>query len=506
MIFWLIIGLTALGVAAILARTMMRGGDNATDSALHDVQVYRDQLAAIERDLERGTLEADEAERARTEVSRRLLAADKEARARGQAARPPRAATYGALLLSGLVLTLGSYYVYTQLGANRPGLPLYPDMGLAKRMAEADALRANRPSQEEAEADLPPWPGPSADIPRDYLDLIDRLRAAVAEHPDDLQGNRLLALHEGRLGNFVAAHRAMARVLEIRGDQASSDEYLQYADLLINAAGGYVSPQAEAALQEVLKRRPEDPVARFYSGLMFAQTGRPDRAFRIWRALLEKYPDDPVLAPPIRAQIGQLAAAAGVRYTPPEAPGLAGPDADAIAAAADMSAEERAAMIEGMVGRLSERLANEGGTSQEWAQLIGALAVLGRTDQAAAIWQEARATFAESPEDLARVNAAADRAGLPPPPPAAADAPDATENTEAARLRALDNQVSRLSDRLFSEGGPAGDWARLIDLLGQMGESEKAGQVWQAAREAFARTPDQLEIIQESARKAGVAE
>ena len=498
MTFWLITGLGALGIVAILALWLLRGRGDASEGATHDVQVYRDQLAAIDRDLERGTLSPEEAERARAEVSRRLLAADREAQKASRAGPAPKAASYAAILLAGLVLAPGSYYLYTRLGANRPGQPLYADMGLEKRIAQAEAERANRPSQQAAEAALPPWPGPPPGTDPDYLDLIDKLRAAVAARPDDLQGNELLALHEARLGNTVAAHKAMKRVLEIKGDAASADDYARYADLLVVAANGYVSPEAEAALQEVLRRRPDHPVGRYYSGLMFAQTGRPDRAFRLWRDLLEQYPDEEAIAGPIRAQIGQLAAAAGVRYTPPEAPGLRGPDADAVAAAADMSAEDRQKMIEGMVARLSERLASAGGSSQEWAQLIGALAVLGRSDQATAIWQEAQTTFADSPEDLARVNEAAKRAGLPPPAPA----PDPAE---AARLRALDNQVSDLADRLFSEGGPASDWARLIDLLAQMNETAKAAEVWKAAQAAFGEAPDQLEIIRQSAAKAGVA-
>lgn len=502
MTFWLIIAAAALAIVAAFAYTMARARSESTEAALYDIKVYRDQLAEIDRDEERGTLDAEEAERARTEISRRLLAADKAAKAATQAETAPKGATYGAIIASALVLTVGSYYAYTFGGANRPGQPLYPDMPLAERIAAADELRASRPSQAEFEADLPPWAGPAPDVPADYIELITKLRAAVAENPDDLEGNQLLALHEARLGNYVAAHQAMAKVIALKGEAASADDYAQYADLLIMSADGYVSPEAEAALQETLRRRPDDPVARYYSGLMFAQIGRPDRAFRLWRDLIEQYPDNEALAAPIRAQIGQLAAAAGVDYTPPAAPGMRGPDADAIAAAASMSEADRTAMVEGMVGQLMDRLASQGGSSQEWAQLISALAVLGRTDQAAAIWQEAQGVFADQPDDLARVNQAAARANLQAAP---ATSPQ-SDPDEAERLRALDNQVSALSDRLFSEGGPASDWARLIDLLGQMNELAKAKSVWGAAQEAFAETPDQLEIIRQSAERIGVAE
>ena len=69
-------------------------------------------------------------------------------------------------------------------------------------------------------------------------------------------------------------------------------------------------------------------------------------------------------------------------------------------------------MIRGMVEGLSARLANDGGTSAEWAQLIGALGVLGDTDRARAIYGEAQVVFGARPEDLAIVRAAAERAGV----------------------------------------------------------------------------------------------
>jgi cytochrome c-type biogenesis protein CcmH len=83
-----------------------------------------------------------------------------------------------------------------------------------------------------------------------------------------------------------------------------------------------------------------------------------------------------------------------------------------MANAADMTPQERMEMIRGMVENLNDRLANEGGTAAEWAQLIAALGNLGETDRAAAIWGEAQQVFAARPDDLGTVRAAAERAGV----------------------------------------------------------------------------------------------
>jgi len=77
-----------------------------------------------------------------------------------------------------------------------------------------------------------------------------------------------------------------------------------------------------------------------------------------------------------------------------------------------MSEADRAEMIRGMVARLSDRLATEGGTVQEWSRLIGALGVLGDLDQARVIYDEARQTFAGDAAALDMINDAARQAGV----------------------------------------------------------------------------------------------
>ena len=124
----------------------------------------------------------------------------------------------------------------------------------------------------------------------------------------------------------------------------------------------------------------------------------------------------------IEAQIEELAFRAGVEYSPISpaagpatgAPALAGPSADDIEAAQEMDSQDRQEMIRGMVARLSDRLATEGGSAAEWAQLIGALGVLGENTRAAAIYSEAKTRFAEDETALAQLQAAASQAGLNP--------------------------------------------------------------------------------------------
>ncbi|HRK43166.1 MAG TPA: c-type cytochrome biogenesis protein CcmI [Gemmobacter sp.] len=401
-IFWLTAGALALASVAAMVLGAIRG-PRALEAVGADIQVYRDQLAEVERDAARGMILPEEATRLRTEVSRRLLEADRAAQAAQAMGRGPGWAAVGAIVT---LAVAGSIWLYQ----DRLGAPGYPDMPLAARLAQAEATRANRPGQALAEADMPA-PATAAPVDAEFAALMDKLRSTVAARPDDMRGLELLAQNEARLGNFAAAHAAQTKLIATKGEAATAEDHAALAEMLILAAGGYISPEAEAALQAALTRDSQNGSARFYSGLMLIQTGRPDLAFPIWRELLEHSPPDAPWVAPIRRDIAELAQVAGVRYDPPQA-AMPGPDAAAVEAASGMEDGDRQAMIESMVEQLNDRLAREGGSAAEWARLITSLGVLGQTDRARAIYHEAQTRFDGRAEDLAELAAAAQQAGV----------------------------------------------------------------------------------------------
>ncbi len=409
MAFWIIVTLLAALVASLLILALLRGRPGAEPAAAYDLRVYRDQLAEVERDLARGLINESDADRIRAEVSRRILAADAAVQRDADSDKHPLMGTGVIVTLLAVMMIGGSTLLYFNLGA-----PGYGDLSQATRIEMAQDLRESRPTQAEAEAELPTAP-PRRDISQDYLDLVAKLRNTVQQRPDDLQGQTLLARNEAVIGNYDAAHRAQAEILRIKGADATASDYADYADMLVLAAQGYVSPEAEAALEGALKLDPRNGPARYYWGLMMAQTGRPDVAFRVWDALLNESAPDAPWVPPIRANIEETAARAGVKYTlpaaAPSAP-LAGPSAADVQAAGDMTDEERQAMIRSMVEQLSDRLGSEGGSPAEWARLIGALGVLGEADRARAIYDDAAEKFAGNDAALSPIRDAARRAGV----------------------------------------------------------------------------------------------
>lgn len=438
--FWAIAGVMALLVAGLLALVIMRARGDGVAARAYDLGVYRDQLREVEKDRARGLLSAEDAERMRLEISRRILELDREeARAAGQpvaGASQPEGLTRAMAVAIAAVVLVGGVGTYVAVGA-----PGKEDQPLVLRLAELEEQRRNRMSQQEAEAAIGPEPERPQGFADEYLDLIAQLRERMILRPDDLEGQRLLVRHEAGLGRFAAARRAQERVVALLGPEMRPSDLADLAELMILATRGYVSPQAEGVLALALALDPRDGRARYYTGLMLAQTGRPAEAYYLWAALArESRPDAPWL-PPIREQIPGVAMMAGLRFEPGDlvprggplpvlpsvAPDLAdqvppvfeappvteaGPTAEQMAAAADLSEEEREEMVRGMVEGLAARLAAEGGTVSDWARLIAALGVLGEESRAALILEEARGHFGADPAAVELLDAAAERAGL----------------------------------------------------------------------------------------------
>jgi len=407
MLFWIICATLVAAIAFALALTLIRPRGAAAPAAAQDLQVYRNQLAEVDKDLARGVLSPEEAARSRVEISRRLLEADRAVQAEAVGAEAPRRLTLAA---AGLVVAMlaGAFVLYDRFGA--AGLP---DAPMAKRLAEAEQSYAARPDQTSAEAAAEAERKAATagqtqpEIDPQFAALMERLRSAVAARPNDAKGLELLAQNEMALGNYRSGWEAQRRLIALKGDGATAEDYASLGEYLTAAAGGFVTADAESAFAHAIDKDRGNARALFYLGMMMGQNNRPDRAFKLWDAALRaSRPEDPWV-PVIARDIDDLAWLAGVQdYTAP-VPVPAGPTAEQMQAAEGMAPADRQAMIRGMVDNLNARLANEGGSAEDWAKLIASLRVLGEADRAQAITSEARGKFSGRPEDLAKIDAAA---------------------------------------------------------------------------------------------------
>ena len=392
--FWAVAASLALLVAAVLVAALRKAPRPGAESAEADLAVYKDQLAEIERDLARGTIGAEDATRLRAEVGKRVIEADRLRKTGPAAADGGRPWALAGVILA--VVVPGGLAVYGGLGA-----PGYPDMALVPRLEALDAGIAGRPSQEVELARLK--------TPRDAA-LDERLAAELDALTDPAA---LQAEFRSRFaaGELQAAVRVQERILALGGDAASAYDHANLALALVAEAQGYVSPEAEVELRASLQRDMTNELSRYLVGEMFLQGGRYDQTFRFWRPLAEGGTPGSPWVGSIRERIEEVAQLAGIRYALPEAKGPSSAD---MTAAGEMNAEERQQMIEGMVAQLSERLATEGGSVEDWNKLIRSLAVLERLPEAQKIYDEARTKFEGQTAELSFLKQAAVESGLAP--------------------------------------------------------------------------------------------
>ena len=117
--FWLAaFALTLVASLVVLLPLTGKAGRDLAESE-HDLNVYRDQLAEVERDRDRGALGTEEAEEARAEIARRILRAD----AAGKQEPYVQNKTASRILVSVAVLLVPiiSWGMYAALGS--PDLP-----------------------------------------------------------------------------------------------------------------------------------------------------------------------------------------------------------------------------------------------------------------------------------------------------------------------------------------------------------------------------------------------
>lgn len=358
MTLWLLFALmTAAAICAVLwplarARTGLRSGN--------DLAVYRDQIDEIARDRDAGLIGAAEADAARVEVARRLLAADAAGGATEAApgtAFRRRATAVGALvalptIAAALYLTLGSPELPGQPLASRPAAPL----------------------QEQS-----------------VESLVARVEAHLEAKPDDGRGWEVVAPFYLRLGRFEDAVKARRNALRLNG--ANADREADLGEALIYAGNGIVTGEAKAAFERALAHGPKHFKARYFLGVAAQQDGQGAAAATIWREMLADARPDSPWVPMVRQALARLEGSAP------------GPSAADVAAADQMSEEDRAAMVRGMVERLAERLKRDGSDVEGWLRLVRAYTVMGDRERAVSAVADARRALGHDADKLRRLDA-----------------------------------------------------------------------------------------------------
>jgi cytochrome c-type biogenesis protein CcmH len=356
MTLWFVFALmTAAAVFAVLLPLGLRGSTPGEGS---EASVYKDQLAEIDRDLAAGLIAAGEADAARTEIGRRLLAAADPKNS--TPLRSNQALRRVAAVVALVGLPAIAFAVYLPLGS-----PRMPDFPLAARSRAPDAQ---------------PLDG-----------LVAQVEQHLEKNPTDGRGWSVLAPVLLRIGRYDDAVRAFRNAITYNGE--SAERRADLGEALAAAANGVVTLEAKSEFERALALNADEVKASYFLGLAAEQDGRKADAARIWHAMLDKAAPNAPWRPLVQAAL--------LRVGGPAPPALSD---QTVAAAQDMKADDREAMIRGMVERLATRLKQNGDDVEGWLRLVRAYVVMGERDKAMSALSDARQAVANNAERLRQLN------------------------------------------------------------------------------------------------------
>ena len=381
MVLWIIFAVMTAMAAFALLRPMMRKQGESRQRSEYEAAIYREQLQSLQNEIDSGALAPAEAQSARAEIGRRLLATEgveKKGRASGDGGEKeqPAAGMTGrraALAVMMIFVPAASFGLYAVLGT--PDLPSMPAASRAEATGGAQNIQQ----------------------------LIARVEEHLRANPDDARGWEVLGPAMMRLGRHDAAAKAFRRVIEIEGPTASRLSIL--GEALMYADSGMITAEARKTFAEAAALDASMPDPQYYLGLASLQDRDIDGAVAIWRKLLAGSPADAPWRGEVESQIAKALGQLAPQGAGQPAQAGAGPGAAEIAAAEQMNAEDRQAMIADMVARLNERLRDNGGSAEEWLRLVNAYRVMGETEKRDDVIARARKALGEDSGALSRFEA-----------------------------------------------------------------------------------------------------
>ncbi len=322
-----------------------------------NASIYRDQLEALERDLARGIISAQDCETARDELQLRLLDDTQES----PASHGPGASFWTGrrtALVIALLMPLGAAGMYWWLGSPEAIDPV------ATQKANDDQVAT----------------------------MVDALAARLKANPDNPQGWAMLARSYKVMGRFADAEQAFLRAGDLINK--NPDLLVDYADLLAVRANNNIEGKPLELVNKALALNPQHPMGLMMSGV--AAYRRSDFAFAVaqWEKLLAVLDPGSPDAQQVEADIAEARAKAGLPATAKAAPGAkpAGTGSEAgklppvdPAAAGVMTPEKINQMIDGLAAKLKASPSDLAG----WARLAGAYKVQGRLPEAEQAFEKA---------------------------------------------------------------------------------------------------------------------
>ncbi len=274
---WVIFSAMVAVVLIALVVPLVRARSAAMPSrAAYDLIVFQDQLAELDRDIERGVLDSTQAEAARIEIQRRILAAAEQGKEAKSAASNVIARRW--TMVAAVFVVIGvpalTFGMYSRLGS-----PNLPDQPYADRVGKIKAIQSQIDRVEQ---------------------MVQHLTDHLKKDPKDGHGWAMLGRSLRVLGRPRAARAAYRKALPLLpGDEQVR---MEYAELLMEdlSPSAPLPPEFVRVMRQVLAIDPKSVNALYFVGLAEAQDGHPEKTKVLWTRLLANLPPNSATA---RAEI-----------------------------------------------------------------------------------------------------------------------------------------------------------------------------------------------------------
>ncbi|MBU1176172.1 MAG: c-type cytochrome biogenesis protein CcmI [Alphaproteobacteria bacterium] len=355
MLVWtLVIAVTVIACGALFYAARA-GAVNAASEDAHDAERVHQQnlLVEIDRAEADGRFSPEDAEAARAELARDALRL-KQAKRKSRAERGFPTGIAGIAAMAVAVIGIGTYYVIGN--PDMPGMPL-----------EARTMGLSMPSE--------------------VADAVAKVEAQLERTPDDVRGWQVLGPVYMRAGRYDEAVGAYRRVIALIGE--SPDTATDLAEALSLANNGVPDDEAVRLLEQAAAADPEHVRSHFYLASEAMRRNEFARAAELWNTVIALSDG----SEPWRAAAEQSLSLAEA------------------GTATEGDSEAQSEMIAGMVEGLASRLDADGGTIDEWTQLVRAFIVLGEGERAQKAYDEAREAYPDG-ADRTALDALAQQNGL----------------------------------------------------------------------------------------------
>jgi len=269
-----------LAVAIVLRPLLKSGAGTGVARDKANFEIYRDQLAELENDLESGVLGAEQFDQAKADLDRRVLE---------EAARPAEGVTLArsgraAPIAVGVLIPVAAVLLYLQFGTLE-GLQVTQHAA-----GDVSSMTAER-----------------------FREMTEKLAARMREKPDDAEGWMMLGRAYRALERFDEAADALGKAVAL--NPGNADLLADLAETLALRNGRTLAGQPTKLLERALKLDPDNDKALALSGSAAFERKDYKAAIRHWEALLKRPKVSGELAQALSAGIAEARALSAGKKT-----------------------------------------------------------------------------------------------------------------------------------------------------------------------------------------------